>query len=81
VRLRDETTKPWIAVVDVGALYDPLAERLLHGGIPTFRTADRALRLLNVFVEDRFTHTLRAQMERWVDEFSQPVPEAIPPAR
>jgi hypothetical protein len=30
------------------------------------------LRLLNIFVDERFGHTLRAQMERWVDEFSQP---------
>jgi acyl-CoA synthetase (NDP forming) len=73
LRLQAETTKAWVAVVDAGAIYDPLARRLLEGGIPTFRTADRALRLLNIFAEDRFTHTLRAQMERWVDEFSQPI--------
>jgi acyl-CoA synthetase (NDP forming) len=72
LRLKDEIAKPWIAIVDAGALYDPLAQRLQEGGMPTFRTADRALKLLNVFVEERFNHTVRAQMERWVDEFSQP---------
>ncbi|OFW04638.1 MAG: hypothetical protein A3H96_09635 [Acidobacteria bacterium RIFCSPLOWO2_02_FULL_67_36] len=72
LRLKDEIAKPWIAVVDAGGLYDPFAQRLQEGGIPTFRTADRAMRLLNIFVEERFNHTVRAQMERWVDEFSQP---------
>ena len=72
LQIKDEAHKPWIAIVDAGAIYDPLAEYLQEGGIPTFRTADRALRLLNVFVDERFKHTVRAQMERWVDEFSQP---------
>ncbi len=72
LQVKDEAHKPWIAIVDAGAIYDPFAEYLQEGGIPTFRTADRALRLLNLFVEERFKHTLRAQMERWVDEFSQP---------
>ena len=40
------TEKPWAAVVDSGPLYDPLASRLLDAGLPTFRCADRALRLL-----------------------------------
>lgn len=73
LKVRAETAKPWIAIVDAGGLYDPLARHLQNGGIPTFRTADRAMRLLNVFVEERFAHTVRAQMERWIDEFSQPV--------
>jgi acyl-CoA synthetase (NDP forming) len=72
VKLKTELAKPWIAIVDAGALYDPFAQRLQAGGVPTFRSADRAMQLLNVFVEERFAHTVRAQMERWVDEFSQP---------
>ncbi len=72
LQIKEEAHKPWIAIVDAGAIYDPLAEYLQEGGIPTFRAADRALRLLNVFVDERFKHTVRAQMERWVDEFSQP---------
>ncbi len=52
-RLRQDVAKPWVAVVDAGALYDPMA-RLLEGAeIPTFRAADRALRLLNVFCSAR----------------------------
>jgi len=42
--LRRESAKPFVAVVDAGALYDPLAAALEARGIPAFRTADRALR-------------------------------------
>jgi acyl-CoA synthetase (NDP forming) len=47
VRLYHATTKPWVAVVDAGHIYDPMAALLESGGVPTFRTADRALRLFN----------------------------------
>jgi acyl-CoA synthetase (NDP forming) len=47
VRLYHATTKPWVAVVDAGSIYDPMAALLESGGVPTFRTADRALRLFN----------------------------------
>jgi 3-oxoacyl-ACP reductase-like protein len=40
-------------VVDAGAIYDPMARALEEAGIPTFRTADRALRLLNVYCAER----------------------------
>ncbi|MFN2239925.1 MAG: acetate--CoA ligase family protein, partial [Thermoanaerobaculia bacterium] len=43
--------KPWVAVIDAGSLYDPMASRLERGGVPVFRTADRALRALNRWVE------------------------------
>lgn len=69
VGIRRDSHKPWIAIVDAGPLYDPLVQELQRGGIPTFRAADRALRLLNLFVEERFANTVRAQMERWVDAF------------
>ena len=36
-----------------GALYDEMARALLAAGIPTFRSADRALRLFNVFCAER----------------------------
>jgi hypothetical protein len=51
LRLNDEIAKPWVAVVDAGLLYDPMAARLQAAGIPTFRTGDRALRLFDVFCE------------------------------
>lgn len=41
------TSKPWVTVVDGGPRYDPLARFLEAGGIPTFRTADAALRVLS----------------------------------
>lgn len=45
--------KPWVAVVDGGRRADPFARELEARGIPTFRTADRAVRLLEVFVRER----------------------------
>lgn len=69
LRVAADVRKPWIAIVDAGAIYDPFAGMLQRGGIPTFRSADRAMRLLDVFVKERFTHTVRADMERWVDAF------------
>ncbi len=40
------TTKPWIAVVDAGALYDPFRDRLAAAGMPVLGTADAATRAL-----------------------------------
>ncbi len=51
--LRRTTRKPWVAVVDAGALYDPMARDLAAHGVPTFRSADRALRLFNAFCAHR----------------------------
>jgi acyl-CoA synthetase (NDP forming) len=53
VSLMHELPKAWVAVVDAGPLYDPLARLLEQGGVPTFRTADSALRLFNRFCEAR----------------------------
>jgi len=44
-------SKPWVAVVDSGDLYDPLSRELTRRGVPTFRTSDRALRILNMWLE------------------------------
>lgn len=41
--------KPWVAVVDAGQLYDEFSALLETQGIPVFRTADRALKLLNIY--------------------------------
>jgi acyl-CoA synthetase (NDP forming) len=49
VRLLHDTSKPWVVVVDAGRIYDPMARLLEDGGVPTFRTADRALRLFNLW--------------------------------
>ena len=52
-RIWTETEKAWVAVVDAGALYDPFAARLEELGIPTFRSVDRALRLLGIYARHR----------------------------
>jgi acyl-CoA synthetase (NDP forming) len=44
VRLGQECRKAWVAVVDGGRLYDPMATVLEAGGVPTFRTSDQAMR-------------------------------------
>lgn len=43
------SSKPWVSVVDSGRLYDPMAHALEESGIPTFRSSDRATRLLGVW--------------------------------
>ncbi len=46
VELAAAQDKPLVAVVDSGALFDPLAGTLAEGGLPVFRAADRAVRAL-----------------------------------
>jgi hypothetical protein len=46
-------------VVDAGALYDPFANLLRHAGVPTFRTADRAVRMLDRFCSERLRRQSR----------------------
>ncbi|HSQ60668.1 MAG TPA: acetate--CoA ligase family protein [Acidobacteriota bacterium] len=53
VRLMRESPKAWVAVVDAGPLYDPMARALEEGGVPTFRAADRALRVFGRYCEAR----------------------------
>jgi len=43
--------KPVVAVVDSGRLFDPLADALRRGGLPVFRSADRAVRTLCRWVD------------------------------
>jgi acyl-CoA synthetase (NDP forming) len=50
-----DCTKAWIAVVDAGPLYDPLARALEEGGVPTFRSADRAMRVFARYCQARLT--------------------------
>ncbi len=69
VRLKEQTAKAWIAVVDAGALYDPMVSALEAGGIATFRTADRALRLFEVFCEERLRLAVASRLEQSVDVF------------
>lgn len=48
-----ESDKAWVAVVDGGAHYDAMAAQLEDDGVPTFRTADRALRLFGTYCASR----------------------------
>jgi acyl-CoA synthetase (NDP forming) len=45
--------KPIIASVDSGRLYDPLVRALEEAGIPTFRSADQAVRAMGLYLEGR----------------------------
>jgi acyl-CoA synthetase (NDP forming) len=42
---------PMVAVIDSGRLFDPLAAILEEGGLPVFRSADRAVRVLCRWVD------------------------------
>ncbi len=53
IRLSRELTKPWVAVVDAGPQYDPMALTLELNGVVTFRSADRAVRMLQAFCANR----------------------------
>lgn len=56
MRVAQQTRKACVAVVDAGPAYDPMAQHLISGGVPTFRTADRAMRLLNIYCGWRMAH-------------------------
>jgi acyl-CoA synthetase (NDP forming) len=43
--------KPVVAVIDSGDLFDPLVEALRAGGLPVFRSADRAVRALCKWID------------------------------
>jgi len=45
--------KPVVAVVDSGKIYDPFVERIRDLGIPTFRSADRAMAALGRYIAYR----------------------------
>ncbi|MGE5179652.1 MAG: acetate--CoA ligase family protein [Bacteroidota bacterium] len=56
LRLAGERTKAWVAVVDAGGVYDPLARALEAGGVPVFRSADRAMRVFGRYCAARLRH-------------------------
>ncbi|MBN2135253.1 MAG: acetate--CoA ligase family protein [Acidobacteria bacterium] len=49
IKVKQEYDKPFVASVDSGKEYDPLVEMLEAGGIPVFRTADSAIRMIRKF--------------------------------
>ena len=54
-RLAAASPKPVVIVVDGGGLYDPMVAAIEAQGVPVFRTADRALRLLDIYCRGRST--------------------------
>jgi acyl-CoA synthetase (NDP forming) len=52
-----ESDKAWVAVVDGGAPFDAMAAQLEDEGVPTFRTADRALRVFEAYCASRLGFT------------------------
>ncbi len=71
-RINSEVEKAWISVVDAGDLYDPMVARLEASGVPTFRTADRALRLFEIFCAARLRQASAAGRECATDAFGVP---------
>jgi acyl-CoA synthetase (NDP forming) len=51
IELFRATEKPFVANIDAGELYTPLADRLEQAGIPVFRRADEAVRFLRAYVD------------------------------
>ncbi len=45
--------KPVIGVVDGGKLYDPMVDALEKGGVPVFRSSDRAVAALAKYIAGR----------------------------
>jgi hypothetical protein len=56
-----------IAIVDAGRLYDPMANLLEEKGVPTFRTADAALRAFNVFCSETMKTRERSEIPTRVE--------------
>ena len=52
-RLASDTRKPVVACVDSGVLFDAYARAFEEKGIPTFRSADGAVRILGLYAEGR----------------------------
>ena len=51
--LADALGKPIIGVVDAGKLFDPMVDELKKKSMIIFRSADRAVRALAVYIESR----------------------------
>ncbi len=51
--LNKQTEKPLVIVVDSGSLYDHMANGLEENGLPVFRSADQAVRVLGKYVQTR----------------------------
>lgn len=52
-KLVAELAKPVVGVVDGGRLYDPLVDELIANGMAVFRSSDRAVQTLVMYIEGR----------------------------
>lgn len=52
-RVVGELDKPVVGVVDGGRLYDPLVDELIAAGMPIFRSSDRAVQAVAMYIEGR----------------------------
>ena len=52
-KLTAELNKPVVGVVDGGRLYDPLVDELMAKGMAVFRSSDRAVRAMAMYIEGR----------------------------
>jgi hypothetical protein len=52
-RLIAALDKPVVGVVDGGRLYDPLVDELIEKGMAVFRSSDRAVQALALYIEGR----------------------------
>lgn len=50
-----ELDKPIVGVVDGGRLYDPLVDELIANGMAVFRSSDRAVQSLAMYIEGRLS--------------------------
>ncbi|MFW2367659.1 MAG: acetate--CoA ligase family protein [Desulforhopalus sp.] len=57
-RLNNRSKKPLVMVIDSGKLYDPLAEGFQSAGLPVFRSADIAVRVLGKYLHCRGRNSL-----------------------
>jgi acyl-CoA synthetase (NDP forming) len=53
IRIFQASTKPIVAAVDSGALYDPFVAMIEQAGIPSFRKIDRAMAALSAYCAAR----------------------------
>ncbi len=53
IKLFNNSTKPFVIVINAGHDYDAMVTRLEHAGVPVFRNADDATRLLGIYVESK----------------------------
>jgi hypothetical protein len=63
-RLFSESDKAMVCVVDAGAAYDVMAALLVAQGLPTFRTADRAMKVFDRYCARRLAGGARTHERR-----------------